>query len=98
MVERFKHVGALNLEHVGVQSICNITSTDLAHGGRRRAVRHHHVGAPDGGQARGGQVAAGHRRAWEQETIAIRASNEGDTALIISETHPDCQARSPSPR
>ena len=69
MVERFKHVGALNLEHVGVQSICNITSTDLAHGGRRRAVRHHHVGAPDGSQARGGQVAAGHRRAWEQETI-----------------------------
>ena len=92
MVERFKHVGALNLEHVGVQSICNITSTDLAHGGRRRAVRHHHVGAPDGGQARGGKVAAGHRRAWEQETSISLVSS------IISETHPDCRARSPSPR
>ena len=29
-------------------------------------------------------MAAGHRRAWEQETITTRTSNEGDTALIIS--------------
>ena len=60
----------LNLHSLKLQSNPSVErAADLAHGGRRRAVRHHHVGAPDGGQAGGGQVAAGHRRAWEQETI-----------------------------